>query len=70
MGHAFPILGSYKHTLNTRSSTKAKIVGADDFMPPTACKLKDTKLKTVFCIRTKIVLSFSRKTERPQAASK
>jgi hypothetical protein len=33
LGRGFPIVGSTKHKLNTRSSTEAEIVGADDFMP-------------------------------------
>ena len=33
MGHGFPIIGSTKQKLNTRSSTESEIVGADDFMP-------------------------------------
>jgi hypothetical protein len=33
MGHGFPIVASSKQKLNTRSSTEAEIVGADDFMP-------------------------------------
>jgi hypothetical protein len=33
LGCGFPIVCSTKHKLNTRSSTEAEIVGADDFMP-------------------------------------
>jgi hypothetical protein len=33
MGRGFPIVGSTKQKLNTRSSTESEIVGADDFMP-------------------------------------
>jgi hypothetical protein len=33
LGRGFPIVGSTKHKLNTRSSTEAELVGADDFMP-------------------------------------
>ena len=33
MGRGFPIVGSTKQKLNTRSSTEAEIVGVDDFMP-------------------------------------
>ena len=33
MGRGFPILGSTKQKLNTRSSTETEVVGADDFMP-------------------------------------
>jgi len=33
LGRGFPVVGSTKQKLNTRSSTEAKIVGADDFMP-------------------------------------
>jgi hypothetical protein len=33
LGQGFPIVSSTKQTLNTRSSTKTEIVGADDFMP-------------------------------------
>jgi hypothetical protein len=33
LGRGFPIVGSTKQKLNTRSSTEAEIVGADDFMP-------------------------------------
>jgi hypothetical protein len=33
LGRGFPNMGSTKHKLNTRSSTEAEIVGADDFMP-------------------------------------
>ncbi len=35
LGRGFPIVGSTKHKLNTRSSTEAELVGADDFMPAT-----------------------------------
>ena len=34
MGRWFPIVGSYKHKLNTWSSMETEIVGASDFMPP------------------------------------
>ena len=34
LGHGFPIVGSTKQKLNTRSSTESEVVGADDFMPP------------------------------------
>ena len=34
LGRGFPIMGSTKQKLNTRSSTKSEVVGADDFMPP------------------------------------
>ena len=33
MGRGFPIVGSTKQKINTRSSTECEIVGADDFMP-------------------------------------
>lgn len=33
LGRGFPIVGSTKHKLNTRSSTEAEVVGVDDFMP-------------------------------------
>jgi hypothetical protein len=33
LGRGFPIVGSTKQKLNTRSSTETEIVGADDFMP-------------------------------------
>jgi hypothetical protein len=33
LGRGFPIVGSTKHKLNTRSSTEAELVRADDFMP-------------------------------------
>jgi hypothetical protein len=33
LGRGFPIVGSTKHKLNTRSSTECEIVGADEFMP-------------------------------------
>jgi len=33
LGRGFPIISSTKQKLNTRSSTEAEIVGADDFMP-------------------------------------
>mmetsp|Transcript_35752 Transcript_35752/g.72576 ORF Transcript_35752/g.72576 Transcript_35752/m.72576 type:complete len:186 (+) Transcript_35752:173-730(+) len=33
MGRGFPVTGSNKQKLNTRSSTEAEVVGADDFMP-------------------------------------
>jgi hypothetical protein len=33
LGRGFPIVGSKKQKLNTRSSTETEIVGADDFMP-------------------------------------
>ena len=33
LGRGFPIMGSTKQKLNTRSSTKCEVVGADDFMP-------------------------------------
>ena len=33
LGRGFPIMGSTKQKLNTRSSTECEIVGADDFMP-------------------------------------
>jgi hypothetical protein len=33
LGRGFPIVGSTKYKLNTRSSTEAELVGADDFMP-------------------------------------
>ena len=33
LGRGFPIVSSTKQKLNTRSSTEAEIVGADDFMP-------------------------------------
>ena len=33
LGRGFPITGSTKQKLNTRSSTESEIVGADDFMP-------------------------------------
>jgi hypothetical protein len=33
LGHGFPILSSTKKKLNSQSSTKIDIVGADDFMP-------------------------------------
>jgi hypothetical protein len=33
LGRGFPTMGSYKHKLNTRSSTESEVVGADDFMP-------------------------------------
>ena len=33
LGRGFPIVGSNKHKLNTRSSTEAELVAADDFMP-------------------------------------
>ena len=32
-GRGFPIVGSTKQKLNTRSSTEAEVVGVDDFMP-------------------------------------
>jgi len=32
-GRGFPIAGSTKQKLNTRSSTETEVVGADDFMP-------------------------------------
>jgi hypothetical protein len=33
LGRGFPVVGSTKHKLNTRSSAEAELVGADDFMP-------------------------------------
>ena len=33
MGRGFPIVGSTKQKLNTRSSTEREVVGTDDFMP-------------------------------------
>ena len=33
LGRGFPVVGSTKQKLNTRSSTEAELVGADDFMP-------------------------------------
>jgi len=33
LGRGFPIVGSTKQKLNTRSSTETEIVGVDDFMP-------------------------------------
>jgi hypothetical protein len=33
LGRGFPIMGSTKQKLNTRSSTECEVVGADDFMP-------------------------------------
>ena len=33
LGQGFPIVSSTKQKLNTRSSTEAEVVGADDFMP-------------------------------------
>jgi hypothetical protein len=33
LGRGFPIMGSTKQKLNTRSSTETEVVGADDFMP-------------------------------------
>jgi hypothetical protein len=33
LGQGFPITGSTKQKLNTRSSTETEVVGADDFMP-------------------------------------
>jgi hypothetical protein len=33
LGRGFPIAGSTKHELNTRSLTEAELVRADDFMP-------------------------------------
>jgi hypothetical protein len=33
MGRGFPIVSSTKQKLNTKSSTEAEVVGADDFMP-------------------------------------
>jgi len=33
LGCGFPIMGSTKQKLNTRSSTETKVVGMDDFMP-------------------------------------
>jgi hypothetical protein len=33
LGRGFPIVGSTKQKLNTRSSTESEIVGVDDFMP-------------------------------------
>jgi hypothetical protein len=33
LGRGFPNMGSTKQKLNTRSSTEAEVVGADDFMP-------------------------------------
>jgi hypothetical protein len=33
LGRGFPVVGSTKHKLNTRSSTESKLAGADDFMP-------------------------------------
>jgi hypothetical protein len=33
LGRGFPIVGSTKQKLNTKSSTETEIVGADDFMP-------------------------------------
>ena len=33
LGRGFPIVGSTKQKLNTRSSTECEVVGADDFMP-------------------------------------
>jgi hypothetical protein len=33
LGRGFPIVGSTKQKLKTRSSTETEIVGADDFMP-------------------------------------
>jgi hypothetical protein len=33
LGRGFPIVGSTKQKINTRSSTETEIVGADDFMP-------------------------------------
>jgi hypothetical protein len=33
LGRGFPLVSSTKQKLNTRSSTKTKIVGANDFMP-------------------------------------
>ena len=37
LGRGFPIMGSTKHKLNTCSSTKSEVVGADDFIPPICC---------------------------------
>ena len=33
LGRGFPIMGSTKQKLNTRSSTESEVAGADDFMP-------------------------------------
>ena len=33
LGRGFPIVGSMKQKLNTRSSTECELVGFDDFMP-------------------------------------
>jgi len=33
LGRGFPIVGSTKQKLNTRSSTETEVVGVDDFMP-------------------------------------
>ena len=33
LGRGFPVSGSTKQKLNTRSSTEAEVVGVDDFMP-------------------------------------
>jgi hypothetical protein len=33
MGTGFPIVGCWKHKLNTRSSTESEIVAVDDMMP-------------------------------------
>ena len=37
MERSFSLSASTKHNLNTRSSTKSKIVGLDDFMPGIIC---------------------------------
>ena len=34
LGRGFPIIGSTKQKLNTRSSTKSEVFGANDYMPP------------------------------------
>ena len=34
LGRGFPIMGSTKQKLKTRSSTESEVVGVDDFMPP------------------------------------
>jgi len=33
LGRGFPIVGSTKQKLNTRSSTETEVVGVDDYMP-------------------------------------
>jgi hypothetical protein len=74
LGRGFPIVGSTKHKLNTRSSTEAELVGADDFMPAICwtryfMEAQATRSRITSCIKITRAPFFWRKMGKPRAAS-